>query len=84
VYHGRNEDHEHRQRLAAFLERLGTGEVDAEQWQRLIVNHYFDETLERVRREVARLRIQNEAMRWSPEEKGRIDAWVREIRATAV
>ena len=84
MYHGRNEDHEHRQRLAAFLERLRNGEVEGEQWQRLVVNHYLDETLERVRREVARLRIQNEAMRWSPEEKGRIDAWVREIRATAV
>ena len=77
-------DHRHRHAFAAFLERLATGEADPEQWQRLVVNHYLDDTLERVRRDCVRLRMQNEAMRWSREEKDRIHAWVQELGITAV
>jgi len=73
--------HEHRRLFAAFLERFASGQADPEQWYRLVVNHYLDETLEEVRRDVVRLRMQNEAMHWSPEEIRQIQAWLRDLRA---
>ncbi len=79
--HARNNvDYEHRELVAAFLERLSSGEADREQWERLVVNHYLDQTLERIRRDCVRIRMRNEAMRWSPEEHGRIQDWIRELR----
>ncbi len=72
-----------RELFAAFLERLATGEADREQWERLVVNHYLDETLERIRRDCVRIRIGNEAMRWSAEEQSRIHDWIRELRTAA-
>ncbi len=76
-----NVDSEHREHFAAFLERFANGEVDREHWERLVVNHYVDETLERIRRDCVRIRMRNEAMQWSPEEHGRIQAWIRELRS---
>ena len=73
-------DLEYRKLFVAFVERLASGEADREQWQQLVVNHYLDETLERIRRDVGRLRMQNEAMRWSPGEAERIQAWLRDLR----
>jgi hypothetical protein len=76
-------DHERRELFAAFLERFASGQIDRDQWQRLVVNHYLDKTLERVRRDCVRIRMQNEAMHWSPEEQRRIQAWIRELRTAA-
>ncbi len=73
-------DHERRDVFVTFLERFANGEADGDQWERLVVNHYLDDTLERVRRECVRLRMRNEAMRWSPEESRRIQDWIRELR----
>ena len=73
-------DHEQRQLFAAFLERFASGDIDPSQWERLVVNHYGDQTLERIRRDCVRIRMQNEAMRWSPEERRRIQDWTRELR----
>jgi hypothetical protein len=83
VHGGSHVDHEHRELFAAFLERFAHGEVEREQWERLVVNHYLDATLERIRRDCVRIRMRNEAMHWSPEEKGRIQAWIRELRTVA-
>jgi hypothetical protein len=76
-----NVDAEHRELFAAFLERFANGEVDREQWERWVVNHYVDETLERVRRDCVRIRMRNEAMQWSPEEHERIQGWIRQLRS---
>ena len=75
-------DQRHRQLFDVFLERFANCEVDPGQWQRLIVNHYVDETLERVRRDCVRIRMQNESMRWTQEEKAQIEAWRRELTSS--
>jgi hypothetical protein len=74
-------DHDQRDHFVAFLERFADGQSDREQWERLVVNHYLDVTLERVRRDVVRIRMANEAMHWSPEERSQIRGWIRELRA---
>lgn len=75
-------DREQRDRFVAFLERFADGQADREQWERLLVNHYLDVTLERVRRDVVRVRMGNEAMRWSPEEHSLIRGWIHELRVS--
>lgn len=69
-----------RELMVAFLERFVNGEVDLARWDALVVNHYVDEVLERVRRECVRLRMGNESMQWSAEERARILACIRELR----
>jgi hypothetical protein len=79
--HAHNDvDHEHRELFAAFLERFAGGEADREQWERLVVNHYIDQTLERIRSDCVRLRMRNEAMHWSPDEHSHIKDWIHELR----
>jgi hypothetical protein len=73
-------DHKHRELFVAFLERFAVGEVDREHWERLVVNHYLDPTLETIRRDCVHIRMQNEAMHWSPEERSRIQGWIRELQ----
>jgi hypothetical protein len=73
-------DHDHRAAFVAFLERFAEGDADGEEWNRVVVNHYPDPALERIRRDCVRLRMQNETLRWSPEEHGRIRDWIRELR----
>ena len=74
-------DQDQRDHFVAFLERLADGQADLEDWERLVVDHYRDVMLERVRREVVRVRMRNEAMRWSAEEHGEILGWICELRA---
>lgn len=73
-------DSGHRELVAAFLERFANGEADPNQWERLIVNHYLDEELERIRRDCVRIRMRNGAMRWSPQEHEQIWTWIRQLR----
>lgn len=73
-------DQQQRALFVAFLERFVNGEVDPEGWETLVVNHYIDEALERVRRECVRLSLGNEAMQWSAEERESILACIRELR----
>ena len=80
VHAGNEVDHERRELFVTFLEGFANGDVDREKWDRLVVNHYLDQTLERVRRDCVRIRMQNEAMLWSPEEQSRIQDWIRELR----
>lgn len=73
-------DRQQREFFVAFLERFVNGDVDPDRWDTLVVNHYLDEALERVRRECVRLRVGNEAMHWSEEERTSILACIRELR----
>jgi hypothetical protein len=83
VHAGKNAvDREQRRLFADFLERFANGEVAREQWERLVVNHYVDPTLERVRRDCVRIRLRNDAMCWSPEEHSQIQEWILKLRAT--
>jgi hypothetical protein len=77
-------DHERRKLFVAFLERYLNSEAKREDWETLVVNHYVDNTLERVRRECVRIRMHNEAMRWSPEERSRIQGWIHELQTASV
>ena len=72
----------HRELFVAFLERLANSNVDWEQWQHLVVNHYVDTTLERIRQDCVRICMGNERMQWSIEERDRIRAWIRLLRNT--
>lgn len=83
VHDGSTFDHQPRELFVAFLERFAKGDVDREQWQQWVVNHYLDETLERIRQDCVRMRMRNEAMRWSTEEHDRIQAWIRALRTAA-
>jgi hypothetical protein len=77
-------DYERRKLFVAFLERYLNGEAKREDWETLVVNHYPDKTLGRVRRDCVRIRMQNDAMRWSPEERNRIEDWIHELRTPNV
>lgn len=81
VHDGSTFDQLPRELFVAFLERFANGDVDREQWQQWVVNHYLDEMLERIRQDCVRLRMSNEPMRWSTEEHDRIQAWIRALRA---
>ena len=80
MHDGNGVDHERRELFARFLERFANGDADRTQWERLVVNHYVDSTLERVRRDCVEIRRRNHAMRWSSEERGCIEGWIRELR----
>lgn len=71
-----------RQVFAEFLERLACGDVNSEEWQTLVVNHYFDEVLEEIRRQLVSLTILfPETYVWSEKEKTQLLTWVTELRS---
>jgi len=82
VHDGNDMTSRHRELFVAFLERLANSNVDWEQWQHLVVNHYVDTTLERIRQDCVRICMGNERMQWSIEERDRIRAWIRLLRNT--
>ncbi len=50
------------------------------QWQDLVINHYFDERLEEIRRQLVILTIQSPKVHsWSEQEKIQVRAWVTEL-----
>jgi hypothetical protein len=69
-----------REIFADFLAHLALGEVIPEEWQDLVVNHYLDERLEEIRRQLVILAIQSpEVHSWSGQEKIQVQAWVTEL-----
>jgi hypothetical protein len=69
-----------REIFANFLAHLALGEVTPEEWQDLVVNHYFDERLEEIRRQFVRLAIQSPKVHsWSEQEKIQVRIWVTEL-----
>jgi hypothetical protein len=69
-----------REIFADFLAHLALGEVTPEKWQDLVVNHYFDERLEEIRRQFVRLAIQSPKVHsWSEQEKIHVRTWVTEL-----
>lgn len=78
VDHGKNRQlHE---RFLVFLERFAKGEAARELWEALVVAHYEDPKLEEVRQACVRLRMQNEAMNWSMEERDQLELALRALR----
>jgi hypothetical protein len=69
-----------REIFANFLTHLALGEVTPEEWQDLVVNHYFDERLEEIRRQFVSLAIQSPKVHsWSEQEKIQVHTWVNEL-----
>jgi hypothetical protein len=69
-----------RKAFADFLRRLAAGTAGPIEWERFIVTHYQDETLEKVRREVAKLAIESPGARWSDSEIEKFQYWARLLR----
>jgi hypothetical protein len=66
--------------FADFLAHLALGEVMPEEWQDLVVNHYCDERLEEIRRQLVILAIQSpEVHSWSEQEEIQVRAWITEL-----
>lgn len=69
--------------FADFLERLALGNVNSEEWQTLVVNHYFDDLLEEIRSQLVRLTIQfPETNIWSGQEKTQLLIWANKLRSS--
>lgn len=69
-----------RQVFAEFLERLALGEVKSEDWQTLVVNHYFDDVIEKIRLQLVRFTIQSpEPHNLSEEERTQLMIWINEL-----
>jgi len=66
--------------FAEFLRRLASGASGPIEWERFVVTHYSDETLERVRREVAKLAIETARSAWSDSEIEKFQYWARLLR----
>ena len=60
--------------FASFLDELAKGIRDSVKWNELIVTHYFDERLENIRRDVARM-VVNDSI-----DAEQLRAWANELR----
>lgn len=75
------EDHEKRLRFAEFLRRLAAGRVTLADWHTHIVTHFFDDLLESIRRDVARLHLNREGGKeYSDSEIAALQFWSRHLR----
>ena len=73
-----------RHAFAEFLDRLAAGTCDQNDWDEYVVNHYYDETLERRRRDCARLAIESgEPFPRTDEHRTQLRVWAEELRAPA-
>ena len=60
--------------FAAFLDDLAEGHRDPAKWYDLIITHYFDDRLEEIRRDVARMFVNDNV------DSERLKGWANELR----
>jgi hypothetical protein len=66
--------------FADFLNRLVSGDTKHEEWQNIVINHYIDENLEEIRRQLVRLAIASpNPHNWAEQEKAQILTWRNEL-----
>lgn len=69
-----------RQVFDDFLDRLISDKTNPDEWQTLLANHYSNEVLEEIRRQLVRLSIQSpNSLNWL-EEKTQLLACIAELR----
>ena len=74
---------EHRRDFIVFLNRIALDRaVSNEEWQNIVVKHYFDERLEEIRRQFVRLWIESSNHNiWTEEEKNKLFTWVNYLQS---
>ncbi len=75
-------DEYNRLEFAEFLERLAGDVEGPDEWYNLVVNHYFDEELEEIRRRLVRLMIERDPKGspvWQDSDREQIRAWARQL-----
>jgi hypothetical protein len=66
--------------FADFLNRLVSGDTKPEEWQNLVINHYIDDKLEEIRRQLVRLAISSpDRHNWEEQDKAQILTWRNEL-----
>jgi hypothetical protein len=71
----------HRIAFADFLRRVAAGKVKATEWDRFVVQHYVDEELEEIRRNLVRLSIDRHGGKeWSESEVAAMQHWSRTLK----
>lgn len=77
-------DYEKRKEFVNYLNKLVTGQYTKDDWFKYIIEHYVDEELEEVRRNIVRLRIaagDPEIFPVTDEHKEKLKEWIRELQA---
>jgi hypothetical protein len=78
---------EWRHTFADFLSRLAADSDHEGEWLRLVVTHYRDEELEGIRRNLARLSIEQDptgaVYAWQPEDRVQMVRWAEQLRKGA-
>jgi hypothetical protein len=71
-----------RLKFAEFLDKLAASSVhDKEQWLTFVVEHYLDDKLEAIRRDLGRLSIKRgRVTQWTQEDRSQIESWARQLR----
>ncbi len=75
-------DTEKRKIFTEYLDLLLKGKCGDAEWQFYVIEHYLDEKLEEIRREVVRLRIVADDSRAFPStnaDKAKIKEWIEEL-----
>lgn len=76
-------DHEKRKTFVNYLNKLIAGQYTKDDWFKYIIEHYIDEELEEVRRNIVRLRIAAGDPKTFPvtnEHKERLKEWARDLQ----
>lgn len=70
-----------RNRFASFLEELANGPPELDVWQELVVNHYFDDLTESVRRQLGRICIDPKNTTFPTGQADLLRDWAKRLRA---
>ena len=76
-------DYEKREAFINYLNKLINGQYSKDDWFRYIVEHYLDEELEEVRRNIVRLRIaagDPEVFPVTNEHKEKLNEWIKKLK----
>jgi hypothetical protein len=66
--------------FADFLDKLAASSVhNKEHWLTFVVEHYVDDRLEAIRRDLVRLSIKTGGV-WTQEDRCQIESWARDLR----
>ncbi len=76
-------DREQRQAFIGYLYKLVEGDSSSKDWHNFIIEHYLDEQLEEIRRNIVRLRIKAGDPKIFPvteEERKQLRKWAKDLQ----
>ena len=79
-------DQEKRRIFIDYLHKLIKGDGYSEEWRNIIIEHYSDEQLEEIRRNIVRLRIKAgdpEIFPVTEEQRERLRNWIEELQSVS-